>query len=303
MIVMTKRVGKFVVAVVAATTLTACGDDDGASASGGQPQVLAAFYPLAYVGEQVGGDAINTENLTQPGVEPHDLELTPRQVGDVVDADLVIYLDGFQPALDEAIEQNDPPVLEVSTVVPLELEAPENEQGEPAGDPHIWLDPTKVAALATAVAASLTEINPDRAADFQANAIELVTRLDELDSEYEEGLATCERREIVTSHASFGYLAARYDLEQIPISGLSPEEEPSPSRLAEIQNEVEEHGITTIFFETLISPDLAETIARDTGATTAVLDPIEGIEDTSQDDYFSVMRANLDALRGALSCS
>ncbi len=302
--------------------LAGCGGDDDESTSSGRVSVLAAFYPLAYVAEQVGGDAVTVENLTAPGVEPHDLELTPRQVEDILGADLAIYLKGFQPAVDEAIEQNSPGrVLEVATAVPLDVAAPaedeheegeeeehaededEDEHGDLAGDPHIWLDPTKVATIASAVAQSLAEVDPDRADDYQDRAADFRTRLEELDADYEGGLASCERHEIVTSHAAFGYLAARYDLEQIPIAGLSPEDEPSPSRIEEVQHEVEEQGITTIFFETLVSPDFADTIARDTGATTAVLDPIEGISDTANSDYFTVMRGNLDALREALACT
>ncbi len=194
----------------------------------------------------------------------------------------------------------------MSTVVPLTRPAPPEEEGDNqdhshlSHDPHIWLDPTKLAAVARAVGEQLAAADPAHAADLRARAAALATRLDGLDADLRAGLRNCRQKAFVTSHAAFGYFAERYGLEQIAIAGLSPEAEPAPAKIQEIEREVKDHGITTIFFETLVSPDLADTIARDTGATTAVLDPIEGIKDPSRDDYFSVMRANLGALRKAL---
>jgi zinc transport system substrate-binding protein len=293
---------------LAVASLTGCGTDNSSAASSGKVDVVAAFYPFAFVAQQVGGDEVTVDNLTKPGAEPHDLELTPRQVLAISEADLAIYLKGFQPSVDEAIQQNNPAhTLEVSTVVPLTRPAPPEEDAKDqnrahlSGDPHIWLDPTKLATVARALGDQLAAVDPAHAADFRAKAAALVTRLDGLDADLRAGLRNCRQKEFVTSHAAFGYFAERYGLEQIAIAGLSPEAEPAPARIQQIQREVEERGITTIFFETLVSPDLADTIARDTGATTAVLDPIEGIKDPSRDDYFSVMRANLGALRKALA--
>lgn len=324
MTVFARRVGQVALSTAAlSVVLTGCGADDDGAGEGGRLTVVAGFYPLAYVAEQVGGDAVEVTNLTSAGVEPHDLELTPRQVGKIVDADLVLTLSGFQPAVDDAIAQNEPArILDVGEVVPADLDAPDRDHDEgdadgdhssddhaegsdeaPAADPHVWLDPTRLAAVASAVADSLADIDPANASAYRLRATDLSDRLGDLDAKYAQGLATCERREFVTSHAAFGYLAARYDLRQIPISGISPEAEPSPARIQEIHAAVRNHRITTIFFETLVSPDLAEAIARDTGATTAVLDPIEGIQDAAHDDYFTVMEANLSALRKALSCT
>jgi zinc transport system substrate-binding protein len=293
-------------AALALTSLMACGSDDAGAAPRGKVSVVASFYPFAYVAEQVGGDAVTVENLTKPGAEPHDLELTPKQVGAISQADFAIYLKGFQPSVDEAIEQNKPRrVLEVSSVMPLDQAAPvggeaDEAGGSLAGDPHIWLDPTRLAKVATAVGEQLAATQPSHADEFRARARDLTNRLNALDAELKAGLQNCRQHEFVTSHAAFGYFARRYGLVQIAIAGLSPEQEPTPARIQEIQREVETYGITTVFFETLVSPDLAETIARDTGATTAVLDPIEGVKDPARDDYFSVMRANLEALRKAL---
>ncbi len=314
--------------------LAGCGNDPASgAASGSRISVVAAFYPLQFVSEKVGGDHVTVRNLTEPGVEPHDLELTPKQVGEISDADLVVYIKGFQPAVDEAVAQNSPGrTLEVSTVAPFEATGAEGaldteEHGEEAGleagaeagaepgaepaeksdggraDPHLWLDPTKLAKVATAAGDKLAEIDRDNAAAYRASAKSIGGDLVALDHEYRAGLASCRQKIFLTSHAAFGYLAKRYGLEQVAIAGLSPEAEPSPQRIAALERLVRDKGITTVFFETLVSPKLSETIARDTGAHAAVLDPIEGIEKGSSADYFSVMRANLEALRRALSCS
>jgi zinc transport system substrate-binding protein len=299
------------IAVVLALVVAGCGDDDTASATDG-PTVLASFYPLAYVAERLAAPDGIVENLTQPGVEPHDLELTGQQVGSIADADLVLYLHGFQPAVDEAVEQNaDDHSLDVAeTVDPLpaaEEESHEDEDGDHGdleGDPHVWLDPANLAAISQAVADELAEVIPDRADGIQDRADELIAELNALDEEYDSGLAQCERRVFVTSHEAFGYLADRYDLEQVGISGLSPDAEPSPARLAEVQEVVQAEGVTTIFYETLVSAKVAETMAEDLELATAVLDPIEGLtDDTADEDYLTLMRANLDALRKANGCS
>jgi zinc transport system substrate-binding protein len=286
----------------------ATGDADGVG-------VVAAFYPLQFVAERVGGDAVAVTNLTKPGAEPHDLELSPVQVGQVSDADLVIYLKGFQPAVDDAVEQvgGDRAVDAAAAVTPLPAGAgahpphtgdagPEREEAG-GRDPHLWLDPTRLATVADAVAARLVKADPDGAAGYRARAAALRTDLGGLDREYADGLRTCQRREMVVSHTAFGYLADRYDLEQVGLTGLSPEDEPSPRRLAEVTAEARRHGATTIFFETLVSPKVAETIARAVGADTAVLDPLEGLQPGRPGDYLSIMRTNLATLRSALGCS
>jgi zinc transport system substrate-binding protein len=295
-------------AVVLALLLAGCGDDGTASASDG-PTVLASFYPLAYVAERVAGPDGIVENLTQPGVEPHDLELTGQQVGSIADADLVLYLRGFQPAVDEAVEQNaDDHSLDVAATVDLrpaaEEESHQDEDGDLEGDPHVWLDPANLAVISQAISDELADIVPDRADAVQDRADELVAELNALDEEFDSGLAQCDRRVFVTSHEAFGYLADRYDLEQVGISGLSPDAEPSPARLAEVQEVVQAEGVTTIFYETLVSPKVAQTMAEDLDLATAVLDPIEGLtDDAADEDYVMLMRANLDALRKANGCS
>lgn len=281
-------------------------------AAGADPRrvdVVAAFYPLQFVAERVGGDAVRVTGLAKPGAEPHDLELEPSQVGQVEDAELVLHLAGFQPAVDEAVEQNAADrALDVAGVQPLLDVADSGHRHDGDGhhdeggkDPHVWLDPTRLATIGDRVAERLGTIDPAHAADYTARARSLREALTALDGEYQRGLTTCQRREIVVSHTAFGYLARRYRLEQVGITGLSPDGEPSPRRLAEVATEAREHAATTIFFESLVSPKVADTVATEVGARTAVLDPVEG--PPADGDYLSAMRANLTALRTALECS
>ncbi|MFR9778919.1 metal ABC transporter substrate-binding protein [Micromonospora sp. MS34] len=288
----------------------ACSGGDGSGSDPNRVDVVAAFYPLQFLAERIGGDAVTVTNLVKPGAEPHDLELNPRQVGKISDAELIVYLAGFQPAVDEAVAQNGGDrAFDVAGVQPLRdaAEGGHQHDGE-AGhqesggkDPHVWLDPTRLATIGDRLAERLGRADPDRAADFTARAAALRAELERLDADYTQGLKTCQRREIVTSHAAFGYLAARYQLDQVGITGLSPETEPAPQRLAEVAKEARAHQATTIFFETLVSPKVAETVAREVGARTAVLDPIEG--PPAEGDYLSAMRTNLQTLRTALDCS
>ena len=285
--------------------LVGCGSGDAGTPAGGSADVLAAFYPLAYAAERVGGDRVQVGNLTAPGAEPHDVELSPSQVAALGEADLVVYLEGFQPAVDEAVEQGRPPALQVSEAVPLVAEEHTEAEGggehDHEGDPHVWLDPIRYAEVARAIEARLSSADPEGAKSYRANTERLVLQLQDLDREFRSGLGRCERRQFVTSHDAFGHLAARYGLEQIAIAGLSPDEEPSPAKVAEIEERVREQGITTVFYETLVSPELARSIAADTGARAAVLDPLEGAPQDGG-DYFSGMRANLAALRTANGC-
>jgi zinc transport system substrate-binding protein len=298
-------------AVLLALGLTAgCGR---VAAADRAPSVVTAFYPLEFLSSRLAGNAMTVTNLTKPGAEPHDLELTARQVGRIDDATLVVYLAGFQPAVDEAVGQEAAGrAFDVGTVVdllPIEADHHDEEPGaeehaEAAGgrDPHVWLDPVRFAAITDALGERLAAVDPAHAADYRNRAAGVHRELDALNAEYAAGLRDCARREIVTSHQAFHYLADRYGLTEVGISGISPEAEPSPGRMAEVAHEADETGATTIFFETLVSPEVADTIAREVGATTAVLDPLEGLTEPGT-DYFTVMRSNLVALRQALGCT
>jgi zinc transport system substrate-binding protein len=268
--------------------------------SGPGTSVVAAFYPFAYVAQRVAGSHATVVNLTAPGAEPHDLELTPQQVAEIAEADVVVYEQGFQPAVDDAVDQNaQGEVIEVTRVASLDPGA-----AAQARDPHIWQDPTKLAAVARAVAGTLERADPKHAPNYRRNAVDLVRDLRALDGLFRRGLAHCQRRTFVTSHAAFAHLAGRYGLRMVPIAGISPDVEPSPARLAQLERLVRNENVTTIFTETLSSPAVAHTLADEVGVRTAVLDPIEGLSaQTAGEDYFSLMRANLSALRQANGCT
>lgn len=250
-------------------------------------EVVTAFYPLQFVTERLGGERVRVSSLTPPSVEPHDLELSPQEVVRLGQADMVVYLSGFQPAVDEAVAQADPPSAVDVTNTGVEQ--------------HFWLDPTLLGGVAANVAEELAAVDPDGAGAYRAAAEGLANDLAALDAEFSQRLASCESRTIVVSHEAFGYLSDRYDLKQVSIAGLSPEAEASPARLAEIGKTVRAEGITTVFTEPLVSPKSAETLASDLGITTGVLDPLEGLVDEGS-DYEQVMRANLAALEEALRC-
>ncbi|MDY7084224.1 MAG: metal ABC transporter substrate-binding protein [Actinomycetota bacterium] len=296
--------------LVSAVTLAGCGDQavSGEKPGDGKFEIVTAFYPLQFLSERIGGDVVSVTNLTKPGAEPHDLELTPRQVGQIADAGLAVHIKGFQPAVDEAIRlEAEDKGFDAAAVVPLLPVGGEDDHGhehsetEGGEDPHVWLDPVRLATIAGKLAERLGQADPAHAAGYAERARALGAELTALNTEFTAGLKTCDRRELVTSHTAFAYLAARYDLHQVGITGISPEAEPSPQRLAAVAREARETGATTIFFETLVSPAVAETIAREVGASTAVLDPLEGLTD-STGDYFTVMRQNLTTLETGLGC-
>ena len=301
---------------VAALAAAGCGGSSSAAPaarSGAEPlAVTVGFYPYEFVASRVGGEDVQVTNLTAPGAEPHDLELSPQQVAGLSEADLVVYASGFQPAVDEAVEQQAPDrALDVLTAVELlegdhadhagHEDEEEHADERTEGDPHVWLDPTRLATIAGAVADALGELDPERADVFEQRALQLTAELKALDSEMRDGLSTCERQEIVTSHDAFGYLAEAYGLEQVSLAGLSPEDEASPKRLAEVATYAKEKGVTTIFFEELVSPKVAQSLAREVGAEAKVLSPLEGPPESG--DYLSAMRTNLESLRTALGCA
>jgi zinc transport system substrate-binding protein len=284
----------------------ACSSENGDSGSDGRVSVVTAFYPLEEAASKVGGDAVDVQNLTPPGVEPHDLELTPQAIAEIQEADVVLYLGGgFTPAIEEATEDASGAVADLLDGLALRPGVPEEGEEASAVDPHVWLNPVLYRQVVDRVATALTSASPDDTATFESNADAFDEEIGTLDDEYRSGLTGCERNLIVTAHAAFGYLAEEYGLTQEPISGISPDAEPSAGRLAALAELVRREGVTTIFTEALVSPEVAETLAAETGATTAVLNPIEGLSEeqlAAGVDYVSVMRSNLTALREALGC-
>jgi zinc transport system substrate-binding protein len=286
-----------------ALVLTGCGT--AGAEDGGRLSVVAAFYPLQWTAQRVGGDLVHVDSLTPPGAEPHDLELTPKDVGAMVDADLVVHLAGFQPAIDEAAAaeaaDHSWDAGTAADLVPVSDASGKDGDGL---DPHFWLDPTRLAAVGDALAERLGDLDPDHAATYEKNAADLRDDLEALDAEIEDDLADCAVDTLVASHDAFGYLGDRYGFDVVGINGLSPSQEPDPAALAEITSLVEERGITTVYTETLVDPSVAETVANEAGVDTAVLDPLEGLTDKSAGkDYLEVMRADASTLRKGQSCS
>jgi zinc transport system substrate-binding protein len=274
-----------IILVCIAALVAGCGES---SLATGKTRVVAAFYPLAFAAQKIGGDKVEILNLTPAGAEPHDLEVTPSTVRELRGADLVLLLGhGFQPQLEKAAGGSDSVLLLLDTP---------GLQRYSNGDPHVWLDPVRFSLIVKRIGSALHAPGPTQ---------RLVAQLQVLDREYRRGLAHCVRREIVTSHEAFAYLGERYGLHQVAITGLTPEAEPSPRDLQDVISIVRKTHATTIFFETLVSPRIAETVAHETGAKTAVLNPIEGLkpdEVKAGKNYFTVMRSNLAHLRAALGC-
>lgn len=267
--------------------------------------VVAGFYPVFEAAGRVAGNRAEVIDLTPPGVEPHDIELSSREVDQVLDADLLLYLgSGFQPAVEELAARREGVSMDLLEGLPLH-EGAAHDQGEGEADPHVWLDPVLMAQLVDRIATGLSQVDPAGADEYAGRADGFVAEIQQLDQEFEEALASCDRRLLVTAHDAFGYLAARYGLEQEGIAGLSPEAEPDPRRLAELTDLVRSTGTTTVFTETLASPEVAQTLAREAGVRTDVLDPIEsgpGDGETAR-AYVDRMRSNLAAIVPALGCA
>jgi zinc transport system substrate-binding protein len=297
------------VGAVVALLGSACGSEGAGRDSGsGRLTVVASFFPLAEAAVRVGGDGVDVRNLTPPGVEPHDLELVPDDLEAIQSADVVVFLGGgFQPAVENATTDAEGVVLDVLEGLrtrPAEETDDDHaeEEGQHGVDPHIWLDPGLFATVVDRIPEGFASADPERRDEFEANAETYRAELEALDAELTDGLASCERTIVVTSHAAFGYLTAAYGLRQEAISGIEPGAEPDPARLAELTELVRREGVTTIFTEELVSPEVAETLASEAGVETAVLNTLESAPEDGG-DYLSAMRENLQALRRGLGCS
>ena len=318
--------GSFALAACAGTTTTQSASDTSASGSSSSLNVMASFYPLKYLTEEIGGDLVKVTSLTPDGAEPHDLELSPATIDQLGKADAVVYLKGFQSAVDEAVEHNAPEtVIDVAKAVQLvdiaedgNHPAEEEEEGDATeSDSHDHeADHDDADHMASSETAEEAEHHhhhdmatdphfwlddPENAQTYTSNAATVTKNMKDLSTELVDATATCKHQTFVTAHTAFGYLADRTGLIQVGISGLDPESSPSPARLEEISKLVKSEGITTIFTEALIDPKVEQTLADDLGIQTAVLDPIESQVDSSK-DYAAVMRDNIAALQTALSC-
>lgn len=305
-------------AVAAATalglaTLSACSTESAAAGNTDKFDVVASFYPMAFLAEQIGGDHVHVTSLTEPGQEPHDLEISAKQTVALEKSDAVLYLKNLQPSVDDAVAQSSVKTkIDAGSLTSLEkhgnevgghaAEHDDHKNDELAGlDPHIWLDPVRYSQVAEGVGKAFEKADPDHAADYEKNTAALVKKLGDLNTEFKDGLANTKTKVFITTHAAFGYLAERYGLTEEAISGLDPESEPSAARVKDLEKMAKADGVTTVFYETLVSDKTAKTVAQDADLKTDVLDPIEGITKKSRGtDYFSVMQSNLKALQTAL---
>jgi len=284
-----------------------------AEPSDGKLQVMASIYPLMYVTQQIAGTYADVSVLTPIGTEPHDYDPTPQQMAALSKATLVVYQAGVDAAVDDMVAQANPAhTIETGALVPKLL--PATDDGDPDGppgytstyeyNPHTWLDPTNMIRFGDAIATELAKLDPADAAGYQANQAAFTAQMNQLDEQFTTGLAHCNTNVFMTTHAAFGYFAQRYGLTQLAIAGVSPDDEPSPMHMGELAVQAQQHHLTTVFFETMVSPAYADTLAYDLGLRTDVLDPIEGVTSASRGtNYLQIMQSNLKALQQADGCT
>ena len=296
--------------------LTGCGTQPAdTAADDGRLRVLTSFYPMYDFACKIGGDCIDVTNMVPSGTEPHDWEPSTNDLKNLEKADVFIYNGAdMEPWADDLLVSRSDKlrVVEASENVELRTTDGEHEHAhEHEGadhhhgdfDPHVWLDPENAKIEMEAIRDALCAADPENSTVFQSNYEKYATELDALDAEFREKLAPLPNRTIVVAHEAFGYLCDAYGLTQVGIEGLSPDSEPDPGRMAEVIDFVRDHSISTIFFEELVSPKVAEAIASETGAQAKMLSPLEGLSDeqaAAGADYFSVMHDNLAALMEAL---
>ena len=278
--------------------------NSGKKASGHQLQVTATFYPMAEFARQVGGDKVTVTTLVKPGVEPHDYDPSPRDVAAIYKSKLLIYngggLEAWVGKLQNDLQKQGVTVVQASDGIELRP----GDSGSPQ-DPHVWMDPVLAIQEVKNIQQALAKVDPSNAKTYNANADKYIQQLTKLDSEFRSGLARCQLTDIITSHQAFKYLAKEYGLNTVGIAGLSPDDEPSPRQMAQAVDFVRQNDIHYIFFESLVSPKLAQSIADETGAQSIVFNPLEGLTQAELDlgqNYITVQQGNLQALRTALSC-
>lgn len=271
--------------------------------------VYASFYPMYDFAVKIGGDKVNVVNMVPAGTEPHDWEPTAADITGLEKAAVFIYngagMEHWAEDVLESLQNKNLIAVEASEDITL-LEGHHDHEDEAAGeeyDPHVWLSPMNAKKQMENIKNAFAQADPGNKDYYDSNYAKYAADFDALDNEFKSTLSKLPKKDIIVSHEAFGYLCAAYDITQVGIEGLSPDSEPDPARMAEIIEFAKEHDVKVIFFEELVSPKVAETIAKNIKAETAVLSPIEGLSDEQQaagDDYFSVMRQNLEALKAAL---
>ncbi|KQX45375.1 metal ABC transporter substrate-binding protein [Paenibacillus sp. Root444D2] len=300
--------------VLSAALLSGCASNT--ASSDGKLNVVTSFYPMYEFTKQVAGDHANVIALIPPGAEPHDWEPSAKDMQQLKNANVFVYngiVEGWAEQSLKSADNKNRVVVEASKGIEFMEGLPEEEHqedhkneahGDKIQDPHVWLNPVLAVQEVKAIVVGLTQADPANKEDYRKNADAYIGKLKALDESFKTGLKNVKRKEFVTQHAAFGYLAKEYGLTQVPIAGLSPEEEPAPDKMADIIKFAKDNKVQTIFFETLVDPKVASTIAKEVGAKTAVLNPIEGLTDDDKKknlDYIGVMTNNLEALKKALN--
>ncbi|MDQ0493474.1 metal ABC transporter substrate-binding protein [Paenibacillus brasilensis] len=316
----------FVLSAGLALILSGCGaksDNAATNASPTEPNtakklnVVTTFYPMYEFTRQVAGDHANVTALIPAGAEPHDWEPSAKDMAQVKDADVFVYngiVEGWAEQALSSASNDKRVVVEASKGLNLMEGTAEEEEGEAHAeeghshdhvlDPHVWLDPVLAQKEVESIEAGLAQADPANKADYEKNADAYIAKLKDLDTAFKTGLKDVKRKDFITQHAAFSYLAKQYGLTQVPIAGLSPEQEPTPDKLADIIKFSKANNVKTIFFETLVDPKVAQTVATEIGAKTDVLNPLEGLTDEDKQnnlDYLGVMKNNLEALKKALN--
>lgn len=320
-----KKRGILVLAAVAALNMHAFATEE-ATDVGEKLKVMASFYPMYDFAEKIGGDYVEVTNMVPAGTEPHDWEPTATDIKNLEEADVFIYngagMEHWVEDVLASLENKDLKAVEASKGLELlaggeeaeatsedqtetDSEAATDDQAEEVSyDPHVWLSPKNAKQEMSNIKDALIEADPDHAEAYEQNYETYATKMDDLDAEYQEKLADTKSKDLIVAHEAFGYLCRDYGLNQVGIEGLSPDSEPDAKRMNEIVTFAKENNVKTIFFEELVSPKVAETIASEVGAKTEVLNPIEGLTDeeiSAGEDYFTVMESNLEALSQALN--
>jgi zinc transport system substrate-binding protein len=278
---------------------------------GERVQLVTTLYPLEFFANYIGGDLVEVKNLVAPGVEAHDFEPSTHHMRLMRSADMILFNGaGFEPWMERALNglNDDPRVVVEAAFGLVDEHKPEQNavDSDEHLDPHVWLDLGNAARQAEKIRDALIQIAPDHQNEIQTNAENLLNELTQLDAEFRDGVKDCRMNTFVTSHSAFGHLADKYGLVQVPISGLSPESEPSPGTLADLIVEIKNTGVDYVLAESTGSKRLSVTVAAEIGAEILPIHPLESLtpeQAANGADFISLMRENLTSLIVALECS
>lgn len=308
---MKKKIGMALISLLALVGLGACKDNQAASENKDKKlQIVATFYPMYDFTKNIVGDAGEVSLLMPAGSEPHDYEPSAKDMAKITDADVFVYhnenMEAWVPSAVKSWKKGEPNVIEgTKDMLLLPGGEEEHDHSHEEGhhhdyDPHTWVSPHRAIKEVTSIKNQLVKLYPEKKTDFEKNAKAYLAKLETLDKEYSDTLKAAKQKNFVTQHTAFGYLALDYGLNQVGISGINPDQEPDPSRIAELKHYVEDNDIRYIYFENNNQGKAAKTLADETKVNLEVLNPLESLTKKQMDageDYISVMKENLSALK------